>query len=248
MRLSAVLTLSACAVAATLFALGQPANAQEWQTTSSLMGESKYGQDFQGYDYVNPDAPKGGTLNSVAPGTFDSFNPYIVRGSPAAGLTQFGGGLLYDTLMEQSIDEPSVSHPLIADAYKFPDDYSSATYRIDPKARWHDGKPITVEDVVWSFQVLKANSPMYNRYYENVTEAVALNDREVEFRFDQKGNRELPKIIGDLAILPKHWWEGVDASGKKRDITQPTLEPPLGSAAYKIESFKPGSEIVWSRA
>ena len=248
MRLSAVLTLSACAVAATLFAPGQPANAQEWQTTSSLMGESKYGQDFQRYDYVNPDAPKGGTLNSVAPGTFDSFNPYIVRGSPAAGLTQFGGGLLYDTLMEQSIDEPSVSHPLIADAYKFPDDYSSATYRIDPKARWHDGKPITVEDVVWSFQVLKANSPMYNRYYENVTEAVALNDREVEFRFDQKGNRELPKIIGDLAILPKHWWEGVDASGKKRDITQPTLEPPLGSAAYKIESFKPGSEIVWSRA
>ena len=247
MRLSAVLTLSACAVAATLFALGQPANAQEWQTTSSLMGESKYGQDFQGYDYVNPDAPKGGTLNSVAPGTFDSFNPYIVRGSPAAGLVQFGGGLLYDTLMEQSIDEPSVSHPLIADAYTFPDDYSSATYRIDPKARWHDGKPITVEDVVWSFQVLKANSPMYNRYYENVTEAVALNDREVEFRFDQKGNRELPKIIGDLAILPKHWWEGVDASGKKRDITQPTLEPPLGSAAYKIESFKPGSEIVWSR-
>ena len=247
MRLSAVLTLSACAVAAALLAAGPSANAQEWQTTSSLMGESKYGQDFQGYDYVNPDAPKGGTLNSVAPGTFDSFNPYIVRGSPAAGLTQFGGGLLYDTLMEQSIDEPSVSHPLIADAYKFPDDYSSATYRIDPKARWHDGKPITVEDVVWSFQVLKANSPMYNRYYENVTEAVALNDREVEFRFDQKGNRELPKIIGDLAILPKHWWEGVDASGKKRDITQPTLEPPLGSAAYKIESFKPGSEIVWSR-
>ena len=214
----------------------------------SLIGEPKYQAGFAHFDWVNPDAPKGGTLNSVAPGTFDSFNPYIVRGSPAAGLVQFGGGLLYDTLMEQSIDEPSVSHPLIADAYKFPDDYSSATYRIDPKARWHDGKPITVEDVVWSFQVLKANSPMYNRYYENVTEAVALNDREVEFRFDQKGNRELPKIIGDLAILPKHWWEGVDASGKKRDITQPTLEPPLGSAAYKIESFKPGSEIVWSRA
>ena len=88
---------------------------------------------------------------------------------------------------------------------------------------------------------------MYNRYYENVTEAVALNDREVEFRFDQKGNRELPKIIGDLVVLPKHWWEGTDASGKKRDITQPTLEPPLGSAAYKIESFKPGAEIVWTR-
>ena len=142
---------------------------------------------------MNPDAAKGGTLNSVAPGSFDSFNPYIVQGTPAAGLAAFGGGLLYDTLMEQSVDEPSVSHALIADAFKFPDDYSSATYRIDPRARWHDGKPITVEDVVWSFNVLKANSPMYNRYYENVTEAVALNDREVEFRFDQKGNRELPQ-------------------------------------------------------
>ncbi|MDQ2632128.1 MAG: extracellular solute-binding protein [Pseudomonadota bacterium] len=247
MRRSAVLALSTCALAGALLAPGGPANAQEWQTSSSLMGESKYGQDFQRYDYVNPDAPKGGTLNSVVPGTFDSFNPYIVRGSPAAGLAQFGGGLLYDTLMEQSVDEPSVSHPLIADAYKFPDDYSSATYRLDPRARWHDGKPITVEDVVWSFQVLKANSPMYNRYYENVTEVVALNDREVEFRFDQKGNRELPKILGDMVVLPKHWWEGVDASGKKRDITQPTLEKPLGSAAYRIESFKPGSEIVWTR-
>ena len=88
---------------------------------------------------------------------------------------------------------------------------------------------------------------MYSRYYENVTEAVAVNDREVEFRFDQKGNRELPKILGDMVVLPKHWWEGADASGKKRDITQPTLEPPLGSAAYKIESFKPGTEIVWAR-
>jgi microcin C transport system substrate-binding protein len=247
MRRSAVLTLSTYVAAAALLALGHSANAQEWQTTSSLMGESKYGQNFQRYDYVNPDAPKGGTLNSVAPGTFDSFNPYIVGGSPAAGFVEFGGGLLYDTLMEQSIDEPSISHPLIADAYKFPDDYSSATYRIDPRARWHDGKPITVEDVIWSFQVLKANSPMYSRYYENVTEAVALNEREIQFRFDQKGNRELPKILGDMVVLPKHWWEGTDASGKKRDIARPTLEKPLGSAAYKIDSFKPGSEIVWSR-
>ncbi|MFI0844057.1 extracellular solute-binding protein [Mesorhizobium sp. IMUNJ 23232] len=234
--------------AAVLVLAAAASQAQEWQTSSSLMGETKYGKDFKHYDYVNPDAPKGGTLNSVvSPGTFDSFNPYIVRGSPAAGLAPFGGGLLYDTLMEQSIDEPSVSHALIADAFKYPDDYSSATYRLDPRAKWHDGQPITVDDVIWSFNVLKANSPMYNRYYENVTEAVALNDREVEFRFNQKGNRELPKIIGDLAVLPKHWWEGTDASGKKRDITQPTLEPPLGSAAYKIESFKPGAEIVWKR-
>ncbi|MBX3597639.1 MAG: ABC transporter substrate-binding protein [Rhizobiaceae bacterium] len=225
----------------------QAAAAQEWHTSSSLMGDSKYGQDFKRYDYVNPDAPKGGQLNQTVPGTFDSFNPYIVRGTPAAGLSPFGGGLLYDTLMEQSTDEPGVSHALVAEAYKFPADYSSATYRLNSAARWHDGKPITVDDVIWSFKVLKENSPMYARYYENVTEAVAVNDREVEFRFDQKGNRELPKIMGDLVVLPKHWWEGKDSKGNKRDITRPTLESPLGSAAYKIASFKTGKEIIWER-
>ncbi|RWB59892.1 extracellular solute-binding protein [Mesorhizobium sp.] len=221
--------------------------ADEWHTTSSLIGPSKYGDNFQRYDYVNPDAPKGGTYNSVVTGTFDSFNPYIVQGAPAAGFAEFGGGLLYDTLMDQATDEGSVSHPLIAEAYKYTSDYSSATYRLDARAKWHDGQPITVDDVIWSFQVLKANSPMYSRYFENVTNAVAVSDREVEFHFNQKGNRELPKILGDLVVLPKHWWEGTDASGKKRDITKSTLEPPLGSAAYKIASFKPGSEIVWQR-
>ncbi|MBA3448893.1 MAG: ABC transporter substrate-binding protein, partial [Pseudaminobacter sp.] len=235
--------LAAAILSATLLA----ASADEWRTTSSLVGESRYGADFRHYDHVNPDAPKGGTLNSVAVGTFDSFNPYIVQGSAAAGFAAFGGGFLYDTLMEQSVDEPSTSHPLVAEALKFPDDFSSATYRLDPRAKWHDGKPITAEDVVWSFNALKANSPQYTQYYGNVTEAVAISDREVEFRFDQKGNRELPHILGDLVVLPKHWWEGTDASGKKRDITRPTLEAPLGSGAYRIESFKPGSEIVWSR-
>lgn len=223
------------------------AGADEWHTSSSLMGDTKYGENFQRYDYVNPDAPKGGTLNSVSSGTFDSFNPYIVQGTAAAGFSGFGGGLLYDTLMEQATDEPSVSHPLVAEAFKYPDDYSSATYRLDPRAKWHDGVPITVDDVIWSFNVLKANSPMYNRYFENVTEAVAVGDREVEFRFDQKGNRELPKILGDMVVLPKHWWEGTDAAGRKRDVTRATLEPPLGSAAYRIASFKPGAEIVWER-
>lgn len=241
-------TLSRTALAAILLAAPATlAAAQEWRTSSSLMGDSKYGENFQRYDYVNPDAPKGGTLNSTAVGTFDTFNPFIVQGTPAVGFAEFGGGLLYDTLMEQSTDEPSVSHPLLADAYKYPDDYSSATYRLNPDAKWHDGKPITAEDVIWSFNVLKINSPMYNRYYANVTEAVAISEREIEFRFDQKGNRELPKILGDLVVLPKHWWEGTDAGGRKRDITKSTLEPPLGSGRYKVASFKPGTEIIWER-
>jgi len=199
-------TITALAGLAVVFLLGVAATAfaDDWRTSGWLIRESKYGDNFQRYDYVNPDAPKGGTLNSTVVGTFDSFNPYVVQGSPAAGFSQFGGGLLYDTLMEQAIDEGSVYHPLVAEAYKFPADYSSVTYRLNPAARWHDGQPITVADVVWSFNVLKANSPMYNRYFENVTEAVAISDREVEFRFNQKGNRELPNILGDLVVLPKH--------------------------------------------
>ncbi len=218
----------------------------QWHTTTSLIGTSKYLDEFPHYDYVNPDAPKGGTLNSVTAGTFDSFNPFIVRGTPAAGLNFFGG-LLWDTLMQQSTDEPGTSHPLIAEAYKYPDDYSSATYRLNPQAKWHDGTPITADDVVWTFGVLKENSPNFNRYFSSVTEAKALSEREIEFSFDQTGNRELPHILGDMPVLPKQWWDGVDAKGNKRDVTQPTLEPPLGSSAYRIESFRPGAEIVWRR-
>jgi microcin C transport system substrate-binding protein len=235
------------ALAAMLAAGVFQASAQdEWRTISSLVGSSKYEAGFPHYDYVNAAAPKGGTLNSVTSGGFDSFNPFIVRGTVAAGLGQFGG-ILWDTLMQQSTDEPGTSHPLIAEAFKYPANYSSATYRLNPNARWHDGQPITVDDVIWSFNTLKANSPVYNRYFGNVIEAVKVGEREVEFRFDQKGNRELPHIMGDLAVLPKHWWEGSDASGRKRDVSAPTLEPPLGSGPYKIESFKPGDNVIWTR-
>ncbi|WP_416208122.1 extracellular solute-binding protein [Chelativorans sp. M5D2P16] len=229
-----------------LITVAPPAVAQEWRTASSLIDPDVETETFERFDYVNSDAPKGGTLNSVAVGTFDSFNPFIVRGTSAAGFTNFGG-LLWDTLMQQSPAEPGTSYPLIAEAFKYPEDYSSATYRLDPDARWHDGEPITAEDVVWSFNVLKEVSPLYNRYFSSVTEAVALSDREVEFQFDQTGNRELPHIMGDLTVLPKHWWEGTRPDGTQRDITEPTLEPPLGSGPYRIASFNPGSDIVWER-
>lgn len=232
---------------ATLTALStMPAFAVDWRTTSSLITQDIETEDFQRYSYVNPDAPKGGTLNQTAFGTFDSFNPFIIRGTPAAGLTYFGG-MLWDTLMQQSTEVAGTSHALIADAFKYPDDYSSATYRIDPRARWHDGTPITVDDVIWSFNTLREHSPMHNRYFANVKEAVAVNDREVEFRFDQAGNRELPHIMGDLPVLPKHWFEGTDAKGNKRDFTKSTLEPPLGSGPYRIAEFKAGASITWER-
>ena len=233
-------------IAASIAMTVMTAGAQEWRTSSSLIDPDVETKTFERYDYVNPDAPKGGTFNAIAVGTFDSFNPFIVRGTAAAGLSGFGG-ILYDTLMQQSTDSPGTSHGLVADAFKYPDDYSSATYRINPEARWHDGQPITAEDVIWSFNVMKENSQIYNRYFANVTEATKVSDHEVMFSFDQTGNRELPHIIGDLVVLPKHWWEGEDKSGEKRDITKPTLEAPMGSGPYRIESFKPGSEIIWKR-
>lgn len=238
--------IAAVVVSAAILTGTVAAVAQEWRTVSSLIESEEPQQEFTRFPYVNPDAPKGGTMNSASFGTFDSFNPFIVRGTPAAGFSQFGG-LLWDTLMQQSLDEPGTSHALIAEAFKYPADYSSATYRLNPNARWHDGKPITADDVIWSFNTLKEISPAYNRYYANVTEAVALNEREIEFRFDEKGNRELPHIMGDLAVLPKHWWEGKTASGEQRNIRQPTLEAPLGSGPYRIASFEPGSRITWER-
>ncbi|MFC0208267.1 extracellular solute-binding protein [Chelativorans intermedius] len=241
-RLSGLFSL----LMALLVAAALPAGAQEWRTSSSLIHPEAETAPFERYDHVNPDAPKGGTLNASVIGTFDSFNPFIVRGNPAAGLTFFGG-FLWETLMQQSPAEPGTSHPLIAAAFRYPDDYSSATYRLNPAARWHDGTPITAEDVVWSLATLKEISPQHRHYFANVEEAVALSEHEVEFRFDQAGNRELPHIMGDLPVLPRHWWEGTDARGNRRDITQPTLEPPLGSGPYRIASFRAGSEIVWER-
>ena len=217
-----------------------------WQTTTTLVGESKYKEGFEHYDYVNPDAPKGGTLNKAASGGFDSFNPFIVQGEPPNGLTYFGG-ILWDTLMEQGTDESSASHPLIAQDFKHPADYSSATYRLNPNARWHDGKPITADDVKFSMETLKEHSPTHNAYFKNVNEVRIDNERQVTFIFDQKNNRELPHIMGDLPVIPKHWWEGTDSSGKKRDFSRSSLEVPLGNGPYKVGRFSPGSFIEWER-
>lgn len=222
------------------------ADERKWHTTTSLIGKSRYDGGFDHYDHVNPDAPKGGIYNSMANGTFDSFNPFIVPGSTAAGLN-YQGGLLWDLMMSKAIDEPSASHPLIAEAYTYPDDYSTATYRLDKRARWHDGKPITPEDVKWSMETLKEHSPQYNRYFADVKEIVIDNEQELTFIFAQKNNRELPLIIGDLPVLPKHWWEGTNAKGEKRDFTKSTLEPPLGSGPYKIGAFTAGSDITYER-
>lgn len=208
----------------------------------STFGEYKYQPDFKQFDYVNPDAPKGGVLREGAFGTFDSLNLFSISGNPAGHV-----GLIYDSLFEGSLDEPLVSYGLIAESVSFPDDYSSATFKLRQEARWHDGKPITPEDVIFTLEAVKAAHPGYAQYYKNVTVVEKTGDREVTFRFDTTGNRELPIIVADLTILPKHFWEGSNDKGEKRDLATSTLEVPLSSGPYRVKDVIPGSSIVLER-
>lgn len=206
---------------------------------ASLFGDLKYGPDFKHFDYVNPTAPKGGELRYAALGTFDSLNAFIVKGQSAAGLS-----LIYDTLLEPSLDEPGAEYGLVAETISYPDDFSSVTFKLRPQARFQDGKPITPDDVVWSFETLKKQSPFYNAYYRNIAKAEKIGADKVRFTFSVKGNRELPQITGQLPVLPKHYWT---VKGARRDISQTTLEPPLGSGAYRIAKVVPGRSILYER-
>ena len=223
-----------------------PLAAQEaqWRHGAALLGEPKYEPGFKHFDYVNPDAPKGGLVRLGAQGTFDSFNIVVagVKGSPEQGL-----GLIYETLTTSSFDEPSASYGLLAESFSHPEDYSSVSFRLRPEAKWHDGQPVTADDVIFSFEAFKANSPTYAFYYANVTKAEKTGEREVKFTFNETGNRELPQIMGQLIVLPKHWWEGTAPDGRKRDVAQTTLEPPLGSGPYRLKSFDAGRNAAYER-
>ena len=146
-------------------------------------------------------APKGGAARLIAFGTFDNFNLVVagVKGSLAAGIDQ-----IYDTLMAPALDEVSTEYGLLAEAVSHPDDYSSVTYRLRAEAKWHDGKPVTVEDVIFSLDAFKKHHPQYSAYYRHVVKAEKTGEREVTFTFDEPGNRELPQIVGQLNVLPKH--------------------------------------------
>ncbi|GEO85396.1 MULTISPECIES: extracellular solute-binding protein [Alphaproteobacteria] len=229
-------------VAALLLSVTAPlqlsASETQWRHAIAVLGEPKLPSNFKHLPYVNADAPKGGELRLSDEGTFDSFNPLIDKGTPAAGIAS-----VFDTLMRQSEDEVSVTYGLLAEALSYPEDLSSVTFRLRPEAKWADGQPVLPEDVIFSFNGAKHHSTLYASYYRHVISAEKTGDREVTFRFDEKNNRELPSIVGDFSILPKHWWEGKDAQGRQRDISRTTLEPLMGSGPYKIAAFQPGSTI-----
>jgi microcin C transport system substrate-binding protein len=221
-------------------AAGEPA----WRHALSTFGDVKYAADFKHFDYVNPDAPKGGVVRLFELGTFDNFNIVVagLKGSIASGV-----GQILQSLTTRSLDEASTAYGMLAEAAAYPDDFSYVIYRLHAKARWHDGKPVTPEDVIFSFDALKKNSPMYSAYYRHIVKCEKTGERELRFSFDSPGNRELPSIAGEVLVLPKHWWEGSDPEGRKRDVTATSLEIPLGSGPYRIREFIAGRSVVLER-
>jgi microcin C transport system substrate-binding protein len=165
-----------------------------------------------------------------------------VKGALAVGID-----LNYDTLLVAALDEVSSGYGLLAEAVSYPDDFSSASFKLRAEAKWHDGTAVTPEDVIFSFETFKKLSPQAGANYQHVVKAAKTGEREVTFTFDGPGNRGLPQVLGQLTILPKAWWEGTDKDGKKRDLGSTTLEPPLGSGPYRIKEFTPGRSIVYER-
>ncbi|MCY4505187.1 MAG: ABC transporter substrate-binding protein, partial [Hyphomicrobiales bacterium] len=188
----------------------------------SLLDAPALARGFAHFPYVNPNAPKGGTVRIAALGSFDSLNGFLIKGNAAEGL-----GLIYDTLMTPSLDEPASVYGLIAHHVSAPADLSSATFVLRRAARFHDGTPITADDVAFSLTALKAHHPSYHAYYKDVVRAEIVSPHQVRFHFAEPNNRELPFIIAQLPILPKHYWA-------EREFDKTTLEPPLGSGPYKI--------------
>ncbi|WP_395712671.1 extracellular solute-binding protein [Reyranella sp.] len=199
-------------------------------------GDLKYPADAKALEYANPAALKGGEIRLAGRGTFDSLNPFILKGTPAAAV-----GQIYESLMSSPYDEAATSYGLIAETIEYPKDRAWAVFTLRPQARWHDGKPITADDVVFSFDMLKSKgAPQYAAYWQNVAKAERIDERVVKFTFSGGENVELPQIIGQLTVLPKHWWA-------TRDFEKTSLEIPLGSGPYRVDSFEAGRYITIKR-
>jgi len=202
----------------------------------AMHGDLKYGPGFAHFEYVNPRAPKGGEVRLAAIGTFDSLNPFILKGIPAAGL-----GEVFDTLTVGAADEPFSQYGLVAETIETPADRSWVAFTLRRGARFHDGSPITADDVVWTFETLKRKGhPFYRAYYRHVLRAEKAGERRVKFVFERGDNRELPLIVGQMPVLSRAYWAG-------RDFEKTTLEPPLGSGPYRVETVEPGRSITYRR-
>jgi microcin C transport system substrate-binding protein len=215
-----------------------------WRHGVSKFGDLKYSSGFANFEYVNAGAPKGGTVRQAVLGTFDNFNIVVAE---AKGTLASGANQIYDTLLVPALDEVSSEYGLLAEAVHYPDDFASVTFRLRAEAKWHDGTPVTPEDVIFSFDAWKKYSPSAGESYRHVVKVEKTDSRDITFTMDGPGNRELPVVVGHLSILPRHWWEGTDKDGKKRDVGETTLEPPLGGGAYRIKEFTAGRSVAYER-
>lgn len=246
MMFTRILMAASMAALVSLFPLS--ANAQSDQTAPprhgiAMHGDLKYDPGFTHFDYVNPDAPKGGRLRLHAIGSFDSLNPFIVKGIPAGGLSYLGSDFIHESLMDQSNDEPFSMYGLLAESIELPEDRSWVAFNLRPEAKWADGKPVTAEDVVWTFNaLLEKGSPFFKAYYGDVAKVEATSERRVLFTFSHNGNSELPLIISQMSVLPKHYW-----TAPGRDIGSTTLDAPPGSGPYKISAVEAGRRIEYVR-
>ncbi len=217
-------------------AFAQETATKEDQFGLAMHGEPKYTAQAKHLDYVNTDAPKGGTLKIAAIGTFDTLNPFSIKGKAAQGLNLFT-----DRLMARVWDEPFTLYPLIASKAEMPEDRSSISFTIDPNAKFHDGSSITVDDVVFSFETLKESGrPNMRRIYRLVDNVERIGDDTVKFSFGEGYDRETGMILSIMPVLSKTYW-----SGKEFDST--TLDIPVSNGPYKIKSFDPGRRIVFER-
>lgn len=212
-------------------------SARAGQSAIALHGAPKYKPGFTHFEIVNPNAPKGGEIRLSAVGTFDSTHPFILKGEAVTGVST----LVYESLMDQSTEEPFTLYAHIADTIDVADDKSSVTFTLNPKARWHDGEPITADDVVWTFNTLiEKGAPFFKAYYGAVKSVEAKNASTVRFVFSTPGNTELPLIVAQLPVLPKHFWA-------TRKFEETTLSAPLGSGPYKLEALTPGRSVTYKR-
>ncbi|HWG71507.1 MAG TPA: extracellular solute-binding protein [Steroidobacteraceae bacterium] len=234
----------AWAVAGAAYAAAVQQDAAERASAISLLGDLKYSPGFENFDYVNPHAPKGGSIRISAIATFDSLNPLIVQGTAARGAL-----MVYESLMTASLDEPASQYPLVAQEIEYPSDFSWVTFHLNPKACFHDGVPLTADDVVFSVRTLREKGlPSFRQYYAHVKAALKIDDHTVKFSFDQRGNREFPATLGQLIyVLPRHFWEGRDTQGRPRDFARSALELPVGSGPYRVGRFETGRFIEYLR-
>ncbi|MGD8175118.1 extracellular solute-binding protein [Marinimicrobium sp. ARAG 43.8] len=199
----------------------------------AAQGESKYPSDFKHFDYVNPDAPKGGQIVLSQIGTFDNFNRYAQRGDAA-----IMSGELYDTLMVSSDDEISVFYPLIAESLEYPENYAWVIFNINPAAKDQGGEPITAEDVAFTFKkFMDQGVPFFRNNYKNVTQAEVLNSHQVKFHLETPNREDILNLV-DLPVMPKRFWED-------KNFSEPLNTPPLGTGPYKVSNYKIGQQVTY---